>query len=208
MNRDTRDKFASGTDQSDLTSGNACWETSPAVLAALNRDFGPFDVDLCADATRHLCPTWLGPGSNHGLHAADALTAPWILYGDTGYCNPPYGAFIAKILPKAKQEAANGFTSVFLIPMRATKAFRQHILRGAAELLFCDKRLIFWENGAPRVNAKTKKPDCALFDSIIVVYRPGSNWENDGPRVSVWEAPNYAEQAPLESYANLLPVVA
>ena len=184
MNRATRDRFASGTDQADLTTGNAVWETAPAVFDKLNRDFGPFDVDLCADAARALCPVWFGPGS---AHAPDALLANWHEHGRIGYCNPPYGAFIGKILPVAKREAARGFASVFQIPMRVTRPFREHILQGAAALYFCDKRLIFWEHGAPRINPKTGKPDAALFDSIIVIYRPGVYAH--APDIGVWRVP-------------------
>ena len=196
MNRETRDKFASGTDQADLTSGNACWETSPAVFDKLSRDFGPFDVDICADATRALRPVYFGPGSPYGT---DALRADWQAFGSRGYCNPPYGAFIGKILPKAKDQAVlRDFTSVFLIPMRVTVAFKRHILSGASELLFVDRRLIFWENGAPRYTFDKKagkmrdKPDAAMFDSIVVIYRPGVK---DEPRVGVWTAPSIEEQA-------------
>ena len=74
MKRETRDKFASGTKQSDLTTGNACWETPPAVFAKLSEDFGPFDVDLTADARRHLCPVWFGPDSP--VECFDAITRP------------------------------------------------------------------------------------------------------------------------------------
>lgn len=66
MNNETKNKLTSGTDQADLTTGNACWETPPLVFRKLNEDFGPFDVDLTADAQRHLCPTWFGPDSNVG----------------------------------------------------------------------------------------------------------------------------------------------
>lgn len=187
MKRETRDKFASGTDQSDLTTGNACWETAPAIFEKLNEDFGPFDVDLTADAQRHLCPNWFGPGSN--VHEHDALLAHWGFWGRCGYSNPPYGPFIQRILPKAKIEAEQGFSSTFLLPLRVTKAFKAHILQGASDLLFCDKRLVFWENGAPRLNPKTGKPDSALFDSIIVRYRPGV-WLR--PAIDVWRVPEHA----------------
>jgi hypothetical protein len=49
MDNATKNKLTSGTDQADLTTGNACWETPPLVFAKLNEDFGPFDVDLTAD---------------------------------------------------------------------------------------------------------------------------------------------------------------
>ena len=34
-----------GTDQGDLTTGNACWETAPKIYEAIANDFGPFDID-------------------------------------------------------------------------------------------------------------------------------------------------------------------
>src|SRR5687768_12764968 len=121
MNRATRDKFASRT-QADVTAGNACWETAPNVFDRLNREFGPFDIDLTADADRALCEKWLGPG--HDPMAAltpaeclaasvmdDALVANWIMFGTNGYSNPPYGAFIKKILRCAIRQAEAGFTS-------------------------------------------------------------------------------------------------
>ena len=84
--------------------------------------------------------------------------------------------------------------------MRATKAFRAHILDGAAEIWFSDKRLIFWENGAPRLNPKTGKPDAALFDSILVVFAPTKALY--APVVGVWQAPSYALQgAPRKAIA-------
>lgn len=184
MKRETRDKFASGTKQADLTSGNACWETPPDVFAKLNADFGPFDVDLTADSQRALCEAWFGPGE--ASYAHDAITAAWHTYGRRGYSNPPYGAFVAQMLAKAKAEASRGFETTLLLPMRVTRAFRAHVLNGAAELWFCDRRITFWENGAPRINPRTGKPDSALFDSIVVRYVPGIA----GPlQVGVWTVP-------------------
>lgn len=200
MNRATRDKFASGTDQTDLTTGNACWETAPAIFTKLNEDFGPFDIDLTADAQRHLVPWWYGPGSPI---TADALAATWHHKGRNGYSNPPYGPFIQKILPKAKEEARWGFSSTFLIPLRVTKAFKAHILSGASDLVFPDKRLVFFENGVPRVNEKDwrekgiLRADPALFDSIIVRYQPGI-WER--PRLDVWKVPQHVFPSDLERW--------
>ncbi len=202
MDNQTKNKLTSGTDQSDLTTGNACWETPPAIFAALDAEFGHFDVDLCADTHRALYPRWFGPGSEL---ATDALTADWGAHGIRGYCNPPYGAFIGKILPRAKRQAEHGFQSVFLIPMRVTKAFQAHIMDGAKELRFCDSRIVFFENGAPRLNRKAFAEgrlvaDSAVFDSIVVVY--------DGiharPEVSMWPVPTHVSQADMQRAVNLL----
>lgn len=212
MDNATKNKLTSGTDQADLTSGNACWETPPLVFAKLNEDFGPFDVDLTADAQRHLCPTWFGPDSNVGEY--DALTADWGLRGlRNGYSNPPYGPFIQKLLPLAKKWTVPefyyqhpGFTTTLLLPLRITKAFKAHVLIGASDLLLCDRRLTFFENGVPRLNAakygkRGKKgqllkvpTDPAVFDSVIVRYRPGAKRIN----VGIWEVPKHVTKADLE----------
>lgn len=203
MDRQTRDKVVSGTKQDDLTIGNACWETPPIVFAKLNEDFGPFDIDLTADRGRALCPVYLGP--DHVVSACrDALTARWSAFGSLGYSNPPYGRFIQSMLAKAKQEAVAGFTSVLLLPMRTTKAFHAHVLDGASELLFCSKRLTFFENGIPRLNEalwkKQGRPrsDGAVFDSIVVIYRPGVQ----ALRAGAWQVPKHVTKADLERAAE------
>lgn len=197
MDNATKNKLTSGTDQSDLTAGNACWETPPLVFEALKRDFGPFDIDLTADAQRHLVDVWFGPDSP--CNEFDALTADWNEYGESGYSNPPYGPFIQRLLPLARAMADRGFASTLLLPLRITKAFKAHVLIGASDLLLCDKRLTFFEDGVPRLNeAKYGKrgkkgqllkvpTDPAVFDSIIVRYRPGVTTLN----VGIWHVPKH-----------------
>ena len=210
MNRATRDKFASGTKQVDLTTGNACWETAPLVFAKLAEDFGPFDIDLTADATRHLCALWFGPDSPVGER--NALTARWHHYGQSGYSNPPYGIFVngteskhgrgrKGLLEKAKEEAQIGFCSTLLLPLRITRSFRRHVLDGAAEVLLPDKRFVFFEDGAPRINRRmfVEKgkviADGALFDSVLVRYEPG----HVGPPVlKTWKVPKHVTADDLE----------
>lgn len=197
MDNATKNKLTSGTGQADLTAGNACWETPPEVFVKLHNDFGPFDIDLTADGTRHLADIWFGPDSP--CHEFDALTADWNQYGTSGYSNPPYGPFIQRLLPHAKAMAADGFTSTLLLPLRITKAFKDHVLVGASDLLLCSTRLTFFEHGIPRLNdAKYGKrgkkgqllkvpTDPAVFDSIIVRYRPGVTTLN----VGIWHVPKH-----------------
>lgn len=196
MNRDTRDKFASGTDQANLTSGTACWETAPLIYQAIAESFGPFDVDICADAQRHLAPIWFGPDSL--VREFDALTADWVQHGDSGFDNPPYGAFIGRVLPKAIEQARLGFASTHLIPLRITRAFKAHIMAGAAEVHICDKRLVFFENGVPRCSADKGgklKADPAMFDSIIVRYLPGTFAQ---PTFQLWPVPPHVTAEDIE----------
>jgi hypothetical protein len=182
VDRQTRDKFATRT-----TPKNWGWETPPAVYQKLDHDFGPFDVDLTADQGNHLCPVWLGPGSPYH---EDALTASWWEYGDNGYSNPVYGKFAEKMLLAADIAKGLEFRTTLFLPLRITRAFKKHVLQGAQELLFCDKRIVFREHGAPRFSRdKTGKmrPDTALFDSIVVRYYPGGAGRE--LKVGVWEVP-------------------
>ena len=206
MNRATRDKLAAGTSE-DLTSGNACWETPPLLFEKLNNDFGPFDLDLTADAQRHLVPRWFGPESP--LEEIDALEAFWPAYGRSGYSNPPYGPFVQAMLAWARAMAAEGFVSTLLLPMRVTRAFKDVILPGASDLLFCDARIPFFENGVPRLNERAwreegkARADAALFDSIVVRF--GSHpYEL---KVGVYELPEMVTKADLARAADLRRVV-
>jgi hypothetical protein len=200
MNRATSERFNSGT-QPDVTSGNACWETPPAVFAALQAQFH-FDVDLTADRQRRLCEAYFGPDHVNEWFR-DALTGVWQSQGSRGYSNPPYGPFVQKMLAKAKAEAARGFFSVLLLPMRVTVAFRRHVLDGASQVLLCSRRLTFFDNGVPRLNEEQFKKgklvgDPAMFDSILVVY--------DGittrPTLGEWLVPDHVSKADLERAAD------
>lgn len=171
MNRETRDKFATNTDET-----NCEWQTAPKIFKKIQTDFGPFDIDLTANADNHLLPKYFGPGSPLG---EDALEVLWHEHGKRGFSNPPYGAFIPKILEWAVfMRDEYGFSSTFLLPLRINESFFENIMGVANEVWLCDKRLVFWENGKPRysMNKRTGKmntsPDTAMFDSMIVRYLP------------------------------------
>lgn len=195
MDRQTRDKFAAATPQTDLLYGEqACQETPVEVYRLLDQRYH-FDLDLCANTGNHRHPTaWLGPGSPIA-NGEDALKTVWFWPGSattikttSGFCNPPYGAFIPKILEKAIEEQAKGFTSVFLLPLRAAKWYRNLVLPYYTELWHVEQRLMFTFNGEPARDAKGK-PCGALFDSIIVVYAPRQGtWLPGFPpqRPNVW----------------------
>lgn len=185
MNRRTRELVTSGTDQSDLTGGNATWQTPPAVFLKLHDEFG-FDIDLFADAERALHDVWFGPGS---ARAEDALAAKWSAYGGTGFWNPPYGRFLKRVLQKAEIEARMGFRSVGLIPLRMTRPLRAALFDSATveQWLFPNKRITFYENGAPRLDAQGR-PMPAVFDSTIVVFGPHARCQ---PLVAEWRVPKH-----------------
>ena len=105
---------------------------------------------------------------------------------------------------KKSQALRHGFTTTLLLPLRVTKAFKAHVLRigsvlGASDLLFCDSRITFFEDGVPRLNEKRWREDGkaiadpAMFDSIVVCYRPGAITFN----VDTWHVPTHVTGADL-----------
>jgi hypothetical protein len=204
MNRATRDKFATVT-SADPTVGNALWETAPKVFEKLNEDFGPFDVDLTANADNHLLPDWFGPGSpwlndalrgDWGMRGTKGPDGGWdgVLRFTSGYSNPAYGLFVSRILPVAIAEAHKGFSSTFLLRLAMNRNFFRSIWPHASSIYLCDKRLVFFENGQPRMSQdkRGKWHVCsAMFDSLIVRFTPNGQ-SRLGPSVNVWKVPPHA----------------
>jgi len=207
MDKATTRKLTSRTDADDPNGGNACWETPPEVFAKLNLDFGPFDLDMTADASNHLLPDWVGPGSLVGHHDILALLELVNIDGagilkTSGYSNPIYDyKFINALIPLCALAARKkGFASTLLLPLRTTSEWwnwlitNQHNEEGAAVVAFCDSRIYFYEQGQPRWNAKELakgkyRPDSAVFDSVIVHFTPLPSDHEYGTTFRLWEVP-------------------
>lgn len=195
MNRATRDKFVASSPTEDLLYGpQACRETPIGVYQALDKRFH-FDLDLFANEQNHLHAAWLGPGSPVP-NGEDALRTVWYWEGNpqsprthVGFANPPYGtAIVTAVLKKALTEHRRGFTTVLLLPMRASSWFKDLILPYYSELWHVQQRLMFTYQGEPAKDAKGK-PTGALFDSIVVVFEPKqAGWLPGFPpkRPNVW----------------------
>lgn len=170
---------------------NAKWQTPPEIFEKLQRDFGPFDVDLFADEENHLLPHWFGPSDGNMCSGIDdALAVDWCLYGRNGFGNPPYGKFVAGVVAHAKAMKTKGFDSTLLLPLRVTTAFKRHVMSGAAQVFLCDRRIRFYENGKPRLDAKGAAMP-ALFDSMIVRYIHGYHAQR--PQFDLWQVPPHGK---------------
>jgi site-specific DNA-methyltransferase (adenine-specific) len=126
------------------------WPTDPRVFAALDDEFGPFDLDPCASSENAKCPRFF-------TRADDGLAQHW-----TGrvFMNPPYGRELPRWMAKAYESAQNGCELVIcLVPARTDTAWwHEYAARG--EVRFLRGRLTFGgcENPAP-------------FPSAVVVFR-------------------------------------
>lgn len=129
-----------------MTSITDQWATPQDFFDRQNALHGPFDVDVCADATNAKCAVYFDKD-------ADGLKQTW-----AGKCwmNPPYGRDIGKWMKKAYE---SGATVVCLVPARTdTKWWHDYAMKG--EITFIKGRLKFGSalNSAP-------------FPSAVVVFR-------------------------------------
>ena len=131
-----------------MTSKTDLWATPKEFFDEQNAKHGPFDVDVCADATNAKCATYFDK-------TIDGLKQVW-----AGKCwmNPPYGREIGKWMKKAYESAGNGTVVVCLVPARTdTKWWHDYAIKG--QVTFIRGRLKFGgsKNSAP-------------FPSAIVVF--------------------------------------
>ena len=125
------------------------WATPQDTFDALNAEFGPFDVDVCAVAGNAKCASFYTPETD-GLAQDWAPSRCWM--------NPPYGRTIARWMCKAWEESLRGATVVCLVPARTDTAWwHDYAMKG--QIRFLRGRLKFG-------NAKHSAP----FPSAVVVF--------------------------------------
>lgn len=115
------------------------WPTDPAVFAALAREFGPFDLDVCASPDNAKCPRFY-------TAADDGLTQPW---EGRVFMNPPYGRTIGLWMRKARLAAADGALVVCLVPARPDTAWWRESKAEATLVRFYPGRLRFGPLDSP-----------------------------------------------------------
>ena len=125
------------------------WETPQDLFDALSKEFGGFDMDVCAtkENTKVI---------HYFTKEMDGLKQDWT--GLVCWMNPPYGREIGRWVQKASEGGAKRV--VALLPARTdTKWFHSYIL-GKAEIRFIKGRLKFGgsKNSAP-------------FPSMIIIFQ-------------------------------------
>jgi phage N-6-adenine-methyltransferase len=145
--------FSSATDQ---------WATPQEFFDNVAEQWGPFDLDVCADETNAKCSSYIDKET-------DGLVREW-----WGACwmNPPYGREIGKWVKKAAETGRAGGYVVALLPARTDTrwwhAFVHPVMAGLTPgaVFFVKGRLKFG-------NAKAGAP----FPSVLVVFgtKPNRN---------------------------------
>ena len=132
-----------------FSSKSDMWETPQATFDALNAEFGPFDLDVCATADNAKCQKYYTKDE-------DGLSKQWV-----GKCwmNPPYGRGISKWMRKAYESSQNGAYVVCLVPARTdTSWWHDYATKG--EIRFIRGRLKFG-----------KATSNAPFPSAVVIFK-------------------------------------
>jgi len=168
-------------------------ETPRPLFDLLNRDFGPFDIDVAASDKNHLCERYFTAGS-------DALAQPW---GPTiehegerpsrCFCNPPYPTDqLAAFASKALAEALAGRASTLMLcPGTKTEQAWWHECvigragSGASGIWFVEGRIAFWLHGS--LPAKSA-PD---HNSVLILWKVGfvsksERWWNKLPPMGTY----------------------
>lgn len=124
------------------------YSTPARFFEDVSAEFGPFDVDVAADAINAKCQRFY-------TKEDDGLTKEW---KGRVWCNPPYGRVIGRWVRKAFESAQGGTVVVCLIPARTDTAW-WHDYAAKGFIRFVRGRLRFG-------NAKHGAP----FPSALVVF--------------------------------------
>lgn len=135
-------KFTQRTTKSDG------WATPRVVFDRIAAEFGPFDLDPCADA---------GNAKAQSFYTVeqDGLSLPWT---GTVFVNPPFSNIEAWV-EKAYQASVLGAVVVMLIPARTGAGWWHRWVQGRARVKFLRGRIKY--EGAPHN---------APFDSCVAVF--------------------------------------
>ena len=128
------------------------WATSRDYFELVEREFGPFDLDVCATKENTKVESYY-------TKEQDGLNQIWFA---KNWCNPPYSN-IKEWIKKASEEQKKGNMTVMLIPSRTdTIAFHEYIYnKPNVEIRFIKGRLKFGDQKYP-----------APFPSMLVIFRP------------------------------------
>lgn len=132
------------------------WATPRRFFEAMQRRFGPFDLDPAATPENAKAPRFY-------TRDTDGLRQPW---PGRVWCNPPYGrgGVVGSWVQKAHAEVAAGRAEVVvaLVPASTDTAWWHDHAMEAAEIHFVRTRLNF-NDGTTR----------GTFPSAVIVFRRG-----------------------------------
>lgn len=146
------------------------WETPDELFSKLNEVFR-FEVDAAASRENAKCDIFIDA-------EADALGLSLWGFGDSIWCNPPYGKGLMDWVKKFSHEASQNMnTVVALLPNATDTKWGQFVIRSASEVWFLSPRVQF-------VGTTSSNPS----GSMIAIWRPEpSGLSVSGPSFRAWD---------------------
>jgi phage N-6-adenine-methyltransferase len=127
------------------------WGTPPGVFNAVDRAFGPFDLDVAATAENTLCPA-------HFTADDDGLSQPW---KGRVWANPPYSRIVPGVNKAAAEvKAGRAEVVVMLVPSRTGAQWWRDAIEPGAHAVYWPRRIEFIGD----------QPHRAPFDSALLVF--------------------------------------
>jgi phage N-6-adenine-methyltransferase len=155
----------------DKLTGRNYWGTPPEFFNLLDSEFGPFEVDVCANDTNAKCLNFFSDVPSQGIAGVDdALAVNWVDYGERFFMNPPFsvdrkgviGAWLAKARATVYD---NSFaTVVALVPCAPSEGWWDNIDPYASEIRILKRRVQF-------ILPTSKKDSGCPHGSAVVIYR-------------------------------------
>lgn len=121
------------------------------MISRLEKDFGQFDLDVCASHKNRVCERFFNKDQN-------GLEQDW--QGSLVWANPPY-SHKNEFIDKAHQEAQKGTKIIMLMPAFTETAWFRDLKSKSEWLLFLNGRLVFNEN---------EQKDTAKFSSVLAFF--------------------------------------
>lgn len=127
------------------------WSSPRALIARLEKEFGKFDLDVCASKKNKVCAKFFDKATN-------GLEQDWS--GSFVWCNPPYSQK-NEFIEKAHREAQKGTKIVLLMPSFTETKWFAEMKAKSDFLLFLTGRLVFNEQ---------ENADTAKFSSVLAFF--------------------------------------
>ena len=127
------------------------WATPRSLIARLEKEFGAFDLDVCASNKNRVCERFFDKATN-------ALEQDW--QGSMIWVNPPYSQK-NEFIEKAHREAQLGKKIIMLMPAFTETAWMRSLKAKSEWLLFLNGRLVFNEH---------EQKETAKFSSVLAFF--------------------------------------
>ncbi len=167
-----------------------CWATPKDAWQWITQTFGPFDLDVCADAHNSKCEYYFAaPGYRPPLDYAmkkvwrgeDALNLQWSLYGLSSlkcWCNPGFSMPWEWLLKAHKEAMERNAHTFVLLPLDTSTEWFDYFLDKAHRIYAPRPRIEFVPKGSIEAS-KNPKPSALIEfkrdakpDGMIHVMKP------------------------------------